>query len=88
MNEDNQKHVSCRVEGPCGNVEFGVTQLPDRKQPCLYRARGTMICPLAYFRSEEDAETFDRILNTVIDTLQELIRRVDISYRPIKNKKD
>ena len=65
-------HRGCNLEGPCGKVEFGVTQLPNRKTPCLYRMRGAVLVPLAYFRCEEDAEAFDKIIDVVVDTLQSL----------------
>lgn len=68
-------HNGCKIEGPCGKVEFGVTQLPNRKTPCLYRMRGAMLEPLAYFRCEQDAEIFDTILDVVVDTLDVLISR-------------
>jgi len=65
-------HQGCKIEGPCGKAEFGVTQLPNRKTPCLYRMRGAMLEPLAYFRCEEDAEAFDKIVDVVVDTLESL----------------
>ena len=58
-------HMSLKIQktdGTC-SIKFGVTQLPNRKMPCLYCTRGAMIEPLAYFRSEEDAIKFDSILN-------------------------
>jgi len=65
-------HQSCRIEGPHGKIEFGVTRLPNRKTPCLYRMHGTTLEPLAYFRCKQDAETFDAIIDVIVDTLQSL----------------
>jgi len=58
-------HMSIKVQKTDGthSIEFGVTQLPNRKMPCLYCTRGAMIAPLAYFRSEAAAEIFDDILD-------------------------
>ena len=71
-------HQGCKIDGPCGKVEFGVTQLPNRKTPCLYRMRGAMLEPLAYFRCEEDAEAFDKIIDVVVDTLQSLTSNTSV----------
>ncbi len=59
------KYAALKIQKTDGthSVEFGVTQLPNRKMPCLYCMRGAMIEPLAYFRSEEDAIKFDDILD-------------------------
>jgi len=58
---------SCKIEGPHGTIEFGVTQLPNRKRPCLYRMRGAMLEPLAYFRCDQDADVFDRIIDAIVE---------------------
>ena len=62
-------HMSLKAQKTDGtySVEFGVTQLPNRKMPCLYCTRGAMIEPLAYFRSEETAIKFDDILNMLLE---------------------
>jgi len=62
-------HMSLKVQKTDGthSIEFGVTQLPNRKMPCLYCTRGAMIEPLAYFRSEETAIKFDDILNMLLE---------------------
>lgn len=65
-------HQGCKIEGPCGKVEFGVTRLQNRKTPCLYQMCGAILKPLAYFRCEEDAEAFDKIIDVIVDTLQSL----------------
>lgn len=63
------KRMSLKVQKTDGthSIEFGVTQLPNRKMPCLYCTRGAMIEPLAYFRSEEAAIKFDDILNMLLE---------------------
>ena len=47
--------------------EFGVTSLPNRKSPCLYKMRGAMLEPLAYFTSDQNAEEFDKIIGLMFD---------------------
>ncbi|MBU1005345.1 MAG: hypothetical protein KJ561_05950 [Nanoarchaeota archaeon] len=66
-------HMSLKVQKTDGthSIEFGVTQLPNRKMPCLYCTRGAMIEPLAYFRSEETAIKFDDILNMLLEATKE-----------------
>jgi len=66
-------HISIKIQKLDGThtIEFGVTQLPNRKMPCLYCTRVAMIEPLAYFRSEEDALKFDDILDTVLKAVGE-----------------
>ena len=76
-------HQGCKIEGPCGKAEFGVTQLPNRKTPCLYRMRGAMLEPLAYFRCEEDAEAFDKIVDVVVDTLESLTHNATAHVRAV-----
>lgn len=48
-------------------VEFGVTRLPNRVNPALYKMRGANVDVLAYFRSEDDAENFERLLDYIIE---------------------
>ena len=64
-------HKSCKIEGPHGTIKFGVTQLPNRKRPCLYHMRGAMLEPLAYFRCEEDAKLFDRIIDVIMEAFND-----------------
>lgn len=61
------KYTALKIQSTDGtySVEFGVTQLPNRKMPCLYCMRGAMTEPLAYFRSEEAAIKFDNILDVL-----------------------
>ena len=58
--------MSIRISTKNRTVEFGVTQLPNRKNPCLYKMRGAMLEPLAYFRNEEDAKSFNEIIEFII----------------------
>lgn len=48
-------------------VEFGVTRLPNRVNPALYKMRGANVDVLAYFRSNGDAEDFERLLDYIIE---------------------
>ena len=66
-NDPDPGYSSCAINGPFGKVVFGITQLPNRKCPCLYRMRGAMLEPLAYFRCEADAAAFNMILDTIIE---------------------
>lgn len=50
-------------------VEFGITRFPDRVNKCLFVARGSMIEPLAYFRSDDDADRFEKILDLIYELL-------------------
>lgn len=59
--------MAIRIETKDRVEEFGVTKIPTRKSKCLYRMRGNMLEPLAYFRSDEDAEIFDKILDFIFD---------------------
>lgn len=43
-------------------IEFGITKFPDRKRYCLYKKVGSMIYPLAYFKSDKVAEETNEIL--------------------------
>ena len=64
-------HATCKIEGPHGKTEFGVTQLPNRKRPRLYHMRGAMLELLAYFRWEQDAEIFDAIINRIVEAFND-----------------
>lgn len=43
-------------------MEFGVITLPNRKRKGLYLERHGLVMVLAYFRSNEDAELFEKCL--------------------------
>jgi hypothetical protein len=47
-------------------IAIGVSEIPDRKTPCLYVMEGTILFPLAYFRSESRAKKFLEILDSFI----------------------
>jgi hypothetical protein len=49
-------------------LEIGVTQMPDRKRPCLYILKDANLIPLAYFQSDKCAIEFLDILNLIIKT--------------------
>ena len=70
------KYSGCTIRGRTGEVSFGVDILPNRVKPCLYTSNKRVIKPLAYFRSEEDAVAFSRMIDYVVDTMQELISEV------------
>ena len=50
-------------------VEFGVASLPNRKSKILYKKRGAMVEPLAYFRSDSCADEFQKILDFIVDNI-------------------
>jgi len=50
-----------------GKVEFGVTSLTGRKAKALYRMRGANMEILAYFRTDEDADAFNKDLDFIIE---------------------
>ena len=58
---------SIKIETKRRTVEFGVTRQLNRRMPCLYRMRGAMVEPLAYFRSEEDAQAFNDIIEFMLE---------------------
>lgn len=62
--------MGIRFENRRDSVEFGVTKLPNRKSKCLYLARGAQLEPVAYFRSDEDAERFNRALECILKILR------------------
>lgn len=66
-------HPGIKIESSHGTVDFGITTLPNRKRPCLYRMKGAMVEPLAYFRSEEDAAAFGNIIGTIEAVIADLI---------------
>lgn len=41
-----------------GNTTIGITQMSDRKRPCLYVMKGNTLYPVAYFTKYEFAEMF------------------------------
>ncbi len=47
------------------HLEVGITQLPDRKMPCLYVMRDNDLEPLTYFQTEEKAATFMGFLDMI-----------------------
>ena len=51
-------------------IEIGVSSVPNRKSQFLYTTRGAMVEPLAYFRNDECAARFSRILDRIVDSFQ------------------
>lgn len=64
---DDTKYHGYRVQVE-GKDEFGigVTEFPDRKRPCIYITRGTILYPLAYFKSDERAKEFMEALDLIV----------------------
>jgi len=58
--------ITVKIEMQGYKTEFGITTFPDRKRPCLFLSRGAMIEPLAYFTTDEKAETFRVVLDQLI----------------------
>lgn len=50
-----------------GKVEIGVNSLPNRKKKCLVYSRGITFEPLAYFRDDECAEKFEKLLDLIVE---------------------
>ena len=48
-------------------IEFGVSWLPNRKNAALIKTRGAMLEPLAYFRNDECAKEFEKILEILFE---------------------
>jgi hypothetical protein len=47
-------------------LEIGVTQMPDRKRPCLYILKDANLIPLAYFQTIKNAIYFMDVLDLII----------------------
>lgn len=50
-----------------GVVEFGVTKIPGRKSKALYKIRGEHMEILAYFKTDQQAEEFEKIMDFIAD---------------------
>ena len=53
-----------------GTIEFGVMSLPNRKSKILYKTRGCMTETLAYFRSDECADEFEKIMEFMLENIR------------------
>jgi len=53
-----------------GSIEFGTMTIPNRKSKALYRTRGAMVEVLAYFRSDDCAEQFEKIIDFMIENIK------------------
>lgn len=58
--------MGIKIETKNNTVEFGVMNIPNRKQRALYCTRGVMVEILAYFRSDEHADKFNKIIEFML----------------------
>ena len=58
-----------RIQTQDRDIEFGVTEIPNRKSKCLYKMRGANLEVMAYFRNDDCADEFSRL----IDDLREIL---------------
>ena len=58
------------IEYKNNSIRFGVASLTNRKSKCLYKMRGAIMEPLAYFTSDQNAEEFDKIIDTLFTLLE------------------
>jgi hypothetical protein len=56
--------IICKADGK--EVEYGVTKIPTRINKCLYRMIGNELIPLAYFKSDADAQEFEDFLKVIV----------------------
>ena len=56
---------SIRIEKGQMKIEFGVTRMPNRKNKILFKMRGVMLEPLAYFRNNDCAREFEKIMEII-----------------------
>lgn len=52
-----------------GSVGLVVSHLPDRKKPVLLATNKNCACVIATFKSEEDAEIFDKTLDYIVEPI-------------------
>lgn len=71
MTDSGRENVSILIKTKNIRAEFGISRLPHRKAKCLYLMRGAILEPLAYFRSDEDADRFNEILDLIYELLKE-----------------
>lgn len=74
-----RKGVNCTVTTKRGEIRFGTTNVPNRTSIALYRQRGAQLEVLAWFRSVEDAERFERILFSIGDVVRTLQNALPVS---------
>jgi len=60
------KYHSWETEIDGKRIAIGVSEMPDRKQPCLYVMKGNILTPLAYFRSTEKAMEFLEVFDLFV----------------------
>ena len=66
---------SIRVTTPKGDIEFGVTTAACRKRPFLFLMRGANMDILAYFRNDEDAIAFRKVLKSIVEAWEAHARK-------------
>jgi len=64
-----------RVTTPKGDIEFGVTTASCRVRPFLFLMRGANMDILAYFRNDEDAIAFRKVLGSIVEAWEDHARR-------------
>ena len=66
---------SIRFTTPKGDIEFGVTTASCRKRPFLFLMRGrhANMDILAYFRNDEDAIAFRKVLGSIVEAWESSI---------------
>ena len=52
-----------------GQVIFGITNIPGRKNKCLYTSNEKGIQLLAYFKSDAKADEFQRVMDFIFDAI-------------------
>ena len=57
------------IRTPKGQICFGITEIPGRKNKCLYTSSEKGIQLLAYFMSEAKADEFQRVMGFIFDAI-------------------
>jgi len=57
------------IRTPKGQVIFGITEIPGRKNKCLYTSNEKGIQLLAYFKSGAKADEFKRVMEFIYDAI-------------------
>lgn len=61
----------------CG-FGFGVMSIPNRKSKALYKTRGCMTEVLAYFKSDDDAEDFQFMIDKIIEVVGSRLKNPEL----------
>jgi len=54
---------------PNGQICFGITEIPGRKNKCLYTSSEKGIQILAYFKSKAEADEFQRVMDFIYNAV-------------------